>query len=585
MGELSWGVELWDQVESLFKHESDQIGLTESYFKLLSDVQKLQHEFGKKLRKTVSIYLPRKKPDVDEFSSVLTYSSIVPQILEMGVAHEASSKKLNESVVNPLKVQVESEKRALEKHRSHWLKLNGTIEQSRKQLELSWQKYVANFKEKQKAFEVSEKAQNDIQLARIDQQKFEALYQSKLQSFDQTSRNYADELAKYNSANRRHFGTDIVAFVDDMECSSRMRNNRVRELLLMVTRINEETISKLTNCNQLISEAVSALDSSHDAAKVIKRLHTDEQPPADLPFLDLDKCPSGILDGSTSDLGALILGVESADCSNQLNNSGTTISVPGSGMMSGFIRSTHKNAKDEYSSLRSPFICGISIKSIKNTDLTIRQVADRLKVLRELVVKTENELRSTDRMIESCRTNPKFGDMDCLVRAAAIYSRRLNSLKQHIKELEVKFNNLGGDIAFTKAESIAEKLSSRAVINASTNASKTNIQSVNSKSFDDDESDHSFDSDGEDANNNANNKDDTTTTTSNSNIDVHSGARYVGYASALYEYEENKTFDKEVKKSMWKDKRHLHDTLASEAEQDTGKRELTTSISNNQNTI
>ncbi|CAI2724052.1 unnamed protein product [Schistosoma spindalis] len=533
MDELSWGVELWDQVENLFKHEIDQIGLTESYFKLFSDVQKLQHEFGKKLRKTVSVYLPRKKPDVDELSSVLTYSSIVPQILEMGVTHEASSKKLNESVVNPLKTQVENEKRSLEKQRSHWSKLNATIEQSRKQLELSWQKYVTNFKERQKAYEVSEKAQNDIQLARVDQQKFEALYQSKMQSFDQASRNYVDELAKYNIANRRYFSTDIVTFVDDMECSSRMRNNRTRELLLMVTRINEETISKLTSCNKLISEAVSALDSSYDSAKVIKRLHTDEQPPADLPFLDLDKCPPGILDGPVSELGALILGVESAECSNQLNNSGSTIS--GSGMMSGLIRSTHKNSKDEYLSLRSPFICGISIKSIKNTDLTIRQVADRIKVLRDLVMKTDNELRSTDRMIESCRTNPKFGDMECLVRAGATYSRRLNSLKQHIKELEVKFNNLGGDLAYTKAESIAEKLSSRAVINNNTNTSK--IRSLNTKSLDDDEddddeSDHSFDSDPDVATNNS--KDDSTV---NSSSDLHAGTRYVGYASALYEYE------------------------------------------------
>lgn len=94
----------------------------------------------------------------------------------MGVTHEASSKKLNESVVNPLKTQVENEKRSLEKQRSHWSKLNATIEQSRKQLELSWQKYVTNFKERQKAYEVSEKAQNDIQLARVDQQKVGLLF-------------------------------------------------------------------------------------------------------------------------------------------------------------------------------------------------------------------------------------------------------------------------------------------------------------------------------------------------------------------------------------------------------------------------
>ncbi|VDP67825.1 unnamed protein product, partial [Schistosoma curassoni] len=99
----------------------------------------------------------------------------------------------------------------------------------------------------------------------------------------------------------------------------------------------------------------------------------------------------------------------------------------------------------------------------------------------------------------------------------------------------VKFNNLGGDLAYTKAESIAEKLSSRAVINNNTNTSK--VRSVNTKSLDDDEddddeSDHSFDSDADVATNNS--KDDSTV---NSSSDLHAGTRYVGYASALYEYE------------------------------------------------
>lgn len=39
-----------DQADNLFKYETDENNLTESYFKLVSDVQKIQHEFGKKLR-------------------------------------------------------------------------------------------------------------------------------------------------------------------------------------------------------------------------------------------------------------------------------------------------------------------------------------------------------------------------------------------------------------------------------------------------------------------------------------------------------------------------------------------------------
>lgn len=108
---------------------------------------------------------------MDDLTSFLTYNQIVNQFIEMGRIHEDCAKRLNESITENLRSQYESERKGIEKKRSELTKLNMSLDQTKKSLENVWTKYVMSFKEKQKAHEHMKRAMNDIQMARIDQQK------------------------------------------------------------------------------------------------------------------------------------------------------------------------------------------------------------------------------------------------------------------------------------------------------------------------------------------------------------------------------------------------------------------------------
>lgn len=541
MEESSWGIELWDQVENLLKHEADQTTTTDAYFKLLTDVQKLQHEFGKKLRKTVALHLPKSKPGPDDVTYSAAFYNLVQQFMEMALIHERMAKNMNDQVVTQFKLAYDNEKRAFEEHRSFWSKLNGSIEQTRKLLESVWQKYVTAFKEKQKAHDNYTRAQADIQLARIDIEKFETTYQSKVQSFDQAARNYASELDQYNKSNSKQFNESIICLIEKMESADRLRDDRTRSLLETLSKLNEDINQSLANCNEQVKDAVNSINSSHDSALIIKRLRTGDLRPVNLPFLNLEICPSELFDSSPAELGALLLGLNARTQNGQLTTVSATSSTYGGGggsgslgvgsMFSGLKRTNVKGLREEYNNLRTPFVCGIGLKSVKLSDLTIRQISDRLQEITHLTKKTESELLAVQRMVHVCKTDQKMGNIKEVEPELGVCQRRLHSLNKLVKQLEDKYNELGGDSALMAARELAAKLNPQ--ISTDSNANRTTglIVSgglgggvrVQSNEFD---SDDSFESDGEA---------DVTST----GLLKPSNSTYVGYAICQYDYEGN----------------------------------------------
>uniref|UniRef100_A0A183AEZ1 BAR domain-containing protein n=1 Tax=Echinostoma caproni TaxID=27848 RepID=A0A183AEZ1_9TREM len=163
---------------------NEQLNTTDAYLKLLSEVQKLQHDFGKRLRKLAAASIPKKKTGPEDATVNVAFGALAQQLSNMGAVMEAGAKDLNEQVLTGLKSFYDSDKRELENKRNDSAKLANNVDQLRKQLETAWQKYVTAFKEKQKAYDNWIKAEGDLQLPRIEQQKDGAMVIDKLRSDD-----------------------------------------------------------------------------------------------------------------------------------------------------------------------------------------------------------------------------------------------------------------------------------------------------------------------------------------------------------------------------------------------------------------
>ncbi|CAL8079464.1 unnamed protein product [Calicophoron daubneyi] len=501
MEEKSWGIELWDQGDNLLRHASEQIGSVETYLKLLSEVQRLQHDFGKRLRKLAASYLPKKKPGNDDLTFNTSFASVVQNLSSMGTIYESGAKEMNDQVIANFKTMHDDEKKEFENQRSNMMKLNSGLDQMRKQFDCCWQKYVTAYKDKQKAYGNWVRAESDMQLPRIEQQKMLDTYNRKVAAWDQAKGQYAEDLSKYNTAHRQHYNKGVTEFLEDMEITDLNRTERTKELLEKVNSINEHMFSDLIECNRLTKEAVATIDSTKDGMSVIKRYRSTETPPVDLPFLDLDRCPAKLYDGAAQPLGAFLLGLDGTQQCAQLagfSAPSTTTSLGGGSITGGMLVGRKRN-KEELANLRTPFICDMSIRGVKEADLTVVQVADRLKDVRDQLKRTEGEIQGTQRLLEAYRNNPKLGSSSLVQPKEVVLRQRYNSLSDEIKRLEDRYNSLGGDRAFSEANSRLTKMQLESNEQTKNPSKPSGSQAPGTRTSEEFDSDNSFDSEPDEA--------------------------------------------------------------------------------------
>jgi hypothetical protein len=285
-----------------------------------------------------------------------------------------------------------------------------------------------------------------------------------------------------------------------MDITDRNRTDKTKELLEKLTGINEHMFNDLLECNRLTKEAVATVDSAKDGMNVIRKYRSAEIPPVDLPFLDLDRCPTRLYDGAAQSLGAFLLGLDGTQQCAQLAGFSTTSTAAsgGGGSITGGMLGGRKRNKEEFTNLRTPFVCDMSIRGVKEADLTVVQIADRLKDTRDQLKRTEGEIQGTQRLLDAYRNNPKLGSCLLVQPKEAVLRRRYNSLSDQIKRLEDRYNNLGGDRAFSEANSRLAKMQLESSEQEKNHNALGGKQIAGTRSSEDFDSDNSFDSEPED---------------------------------------------------------------------------------------
>ncbi|KAG5447659.1 Formin-binding protein 1-like [Clonorchis sinensis] len=527
----SWGVDLWDQCDAVFRHSSDQVTSTDMLLRLLSEVQKLQHDFGKKLRKTVTSYVPKKKAVPEETTYNTSLANIIQSFGNVGAMYEKGSKDLADHVIGGLKELYDNERKLFDTHRSAHSRLNSTLDQSRKQLDVAWQKYVFAYKEKQKAFDNSIRADNDMQLPRAEQLKARKAYTDKSRLFDQVQGQYAEELSKYNSNLRQHYNKGVVQLLEDIQLKAQDRTDRTKELLIKMCDIRDDLSKQLMETNRVAREAILVMDPLKDNELLIKRHKSGEIPPVDLPFLDLARCQPALFDGPIQSMGAYLLGIDPSQSCSQLsasgiNSTGSTTGAGSGGMLGGL--KLGKGAKEEYANLKTPFVCDISTRGVKESDLTVLQLTERLRDLADCVQKANAEIQGTQRLMDAYRNNPALGSSKAVEPKIDVLKQRIQSLQDLIKQLEDRYSKVGGDQALSEARTKQTMLQGGQV----DTVPRTPAQVDN---FD---SDNSFDSDLDEAVPSKTPVSPNKVPAPPSLASVHEpgSAPYVGLATAKYEY-------------------------------------------------
>nr|CDS30670.1 thyroid hormone receptor interactor 10 [Hymenolepis microstoma] len=450
MGTRSWGVELWDQVDNLLQFENDQLAVHDHHYRLLVEIQKLIAEFGKKYRKTVSSFVPKKRGNTT-LEHKLTYNNVLidslASFIEMGMAFEGYGNELQQSVITPLKAEYDREKKITDKVTTDYVKYNSTREREKKKLEDTWRAHVNALKEKQKAEAQNTLAHNDPNISAEERQKAQAFLSAKQQAFVETQQSYAAEMSAFNNNQRFHFTHNIHVLIADLEMIDRQRARITQDLLSKCSDLGDALAKKLSDSAISLRKTVSRIDPEEDCKTVLEARKTEYLFPVDLPFLNLSQCTQATLENQSA-LVKLMLG-----SSNGYTVKSTEKASKG-GLHTLFGKS--KSQTSDGNILQTPFIAGIGYKPVKEADMTVIQLNERIMALKSNLEKVQNTIGPTQRLLESCKSNPKLGNLNDTEDAVAKLYRQTFSLDDLIKRLEARYESMGGDQALAAAKSSLE---------------------------------------------------------------------------------------------------------------------------------
>ncbi|VDO05549.1 unnamed protein product [Rodentolepis nana] len=388
MSTRSWGVELWDQVDNLLQFENDQLAVHDHHYRLLVEIQKLISEFGKKYRKTVSSFVPKKRLNTT-MEHKLTYNNVLidslASFIEMGMAFEGYGNELQHSVITPLKAEYDREKKIAEKVTIDYGKYNSTREREKRKLEDTWRAHVNALKEKQKAEAQNTLAQNDPNISAEERQKAQAFLSAKQQAFVETQQSYASEMSSFNENQRFHFTHNVNVLIADLEMIDRQRARITQNLLTKCSDLGDVLAKKLSDSAIALRKTVSRIDPEEDCKTVLEARKTEYLFPVDLPFLNLAQCTQATLENQSA-LVKLMLG-----SSNGYSVKSTEKASKGLHNLFG----KSKSQTSDGNVLQTPFIAGIGYKPVKESDMTVIQLNDRIIALKKNLDKVQKTLSAT----------------------------------------------------------------------------------------------------------------------------------------------------------------------------------------------
>uniref|UniRef100_A0A5K3FBC4 SH3 domain-containing protein n=1 Tax=Mesocestoides corti TaxID=53468 RepID=A0A5K3FBC4_MESCO len=459
MGSRSWGVELWDQMDYLLQHENDQFSIYDHHVRLLCELQKLFVDFGKKYRKTVANYIPKKK-SVSTFDTKLTYKSVladsVTSFLDFGTSFENYGAELLKSVITPLKSEYDRERKVADKVIADYARHSNHREREKKRLEDTWRAHVNALKEKQKAETVSTLAQSDPNISQEERLKAQSNLSIKNDAFVATQQTYAAEMREFNDNQRHYFTHSLCTLIAELEMLDRQRSKMTQELLLKCSDLSESLSKQLSDSAQSLRNTVSRIDPEADCRAVLEARKTDYHFPVDLPFLNLAQCTQATLENQSA-LVNLMLGT-----SNGFAAKGNAEKVS-KGIHNLFGKS--KTQTSDGNVLQTPFIAGIGYKPVKETDMTVIQLNDRIKTLKDNLDKVTRAITATQRLLDSYVQNPSLGNQRESEETIAKLQRQTFSLSELISKLESRYTSMGGDKALADAQSSLECTNPYAISN------------------------------------------------------------------------------------------------------------------------
>ncbi|XP_061417542.1 formin-binding protein 1-like [Lethenteron reissneri] len=303
---MSWGMELWDQLDNVEKHTAWGLEFVDKLSKFAREKADIELAYAKQLRSLVKKYQPKKSSKEDDeirYTYVCAMENLTNEVGDFAGQRELVAETLMGKVATEL-LRVHT----TVKHERKTMIMDGkrhqqNLENCGKQLEVARKRYEREFREWEKAQQLLEKTESEGIKAEIDKVKQQAAQRQR--AHDESKADYAMLHATFNEEQKKHYFTIMPGVLKSLQELDGQRVSAVGAALTITASREQEVLPIMSKCVEGMKKAADSVQPDTDAQRVIEAYKSGFQIPGDVSFEDLSQ--AGSHDLGASGKGKLIL--------------------------------------------------------------------------------------------------------------------------------------------------------------------------------------------------------------------------------------------------------------------------------------
>lgn len=431
---MSWGIELWDQYDTIASHTQKGIDFCERFTHFLKDRCAIELKYASELKKLVKNYQPKKKEEEEyqQYSWAVKFWEVLKELHDLAGQHEVIAENTQGQVIKDVQTLIGEMKQQRRKDLQDGAKVQDQLKDSLAKLDKSRKNYEKAFKMAEKATDDYRKADADINLSRAEVEKTRNQMMIKNNQCDESKNEYAAQLQQTNQQQRDHFTQQMPAVFQQMQSMEENRINKIKSMVKQVADIERSVIPIINTCIDGMVKASDGISAEEDSKAVIDKFKSGFPIPEDIPFEDLSN--ASVIDTSNAN----------GTPKNSLDSRKGTVSEK------------KKNKKDKkgggglFGIFSSSKIIGLLGEESKEdfSDLPPNQqrkaLNRKIEEFKKEIARETAEREGMLKMKDVYVNNPALGDPNALEKKIEENAQKIDSLQAEMRKFQGYLANMDG---------------------------------------------------------------------------------------------------------------------------------------------
>lgn len=299
---MSWGRELWDQRESVWKHTQQSIDFLDKCSNFVRDRSRIEQDYAKALRRLVKQYQFKKKEEDDlQYTYLISFKQLLREVDDYAGQHECISETLQDNVYKEMHQITSESKSERKKFMAEVNDVKSNLDAANRQMQATKRDFEKASQEAEVALKQYETASNSMDLTKAQIMKFQNGSKDKGQAAERDKTNYVTALENFNKTQTLFYEVDLPRILDDkMQTSEENRTDKLQGFFKAITEAQRAIMPIINRCLEGMDTAAGICDAKKDSQTLIDTYKTGHPRPDDVPFEEFGKPQQQTLPGPRS---------------------------------------------------------------------------------------------------------------------------------------------------------------------------------------------------------------------------------------------------------------------------------------------